>query len=285
MLTWPRQLALSRFHTATVGKARGFEPKKEPETVKTNRRYWKQFLTYYYRVIHSGSHFTTSGNSQRTPADSVQLTDEQDSAWAGVIRSARSQEREQLRESLSVFCIAIICHEFGGSRYSSPLLSFCAMHSVRPFTRTWKEAGNYNSFLSGLIWVVQLMIFHASVSLEKAGHGNTLDLIKGYCERFLQPETETPMGEILGWRLLLFTVSKDVVGTHQAEWDPEEKILTYGDVDLPMDQVPRLLLSEYTQAHQFLYTELMFGVQTLPRIQAWALKDNLDADTFGWCWG
>jgi hypothetical protein len=285
MLTWPRQLALSRFHTATVGKARGFEPKKEPETVKTNRRYWKQFLTYYYRVIHSGSHFTTSGNSQRTPADSVQLTDEQDSAWAGVIRSARSQEREQLRESLSVFCMAIICHKFGGSRYSSPLLSFCAMHSVRPFTRTWKEAGNYNSFLSGLIWVVQLMIFHASVSLEKAGHGNTLDLIKGYCERFLQPETETPMGEILGWRLLLFTVSKDVVGTHQAEWDPEEKILTYGDVDLPMDQVPRLLLSEYTQAHQFLYTELMFGVQTLPRIQAWALKDNLDADTFGWCWG
>ena len=29
----------------------------------------------------------------------------------------------------------------------------------------------------------------------------------------------------------------------------------------------------------------MFGVQTLLRIQAWALKDNLDADTFGWCWG
>jgi hypothetical protein len=72
------------------------------------------------------------------------------------------------------------------------------MYSVRLFTRTWKEASNYNSFLSGLIWVVQLMIFYASVSLEKAGHGNTLDLIKGYYKRFLQPETETPMGEILG---------------------------------------------------------------------------------------
>ena len=54
------------------------------------------------------------------------------------------------------------------------------------------------------------------------------------------------MGEVLRWRLLLFTVFKEVVGTHQAEWDPEEKILTYGDVDLSMDQVPRLLLSEYT---------------------------------------
>ena len=88
------------------------------------------------------------------------------------------------------------------------------MHSIRPFTKTWKEAGNYNSFLSGLIWVVQLMIFHASISLKKAGHGNILNLIKGYCGRFLQPETKTPMGEILGWQLLLFTVSKDVVGTH-----------------------------------------------------------------------
>ena len=93
------------------------------------------------------------------------------------------------------------------------------------------------------------------------------------------------MGEILGWRLLLFTVSKEAVGSHQAEWDPDEKVLTYGDVDLPMDQVPRLLLSEFTQERQSLYSELMFGVQNLPRIQAWALKDNLDADAFGWSWG
>lgn len=110
--------------------------------------------------------------------------------------------------------MAVICHEFGGSRYSSPLLGFCAMQSVRPFTKTWKEPGNYNSFLSGLIWVAQLIIFHASASLEKAGHGSTLDLIKEYCKRFLWPETETPMGEILGWRLLLFTVSKEAVGLH-----------------------------------------------------------------------
>lgn len=285
MLTWPRQLALSRFHAATAGKARGFEPKKEPETVKINRRYWKQFLAYYYRVVHLRGHFTTADPSQQTPTDSVQSTETQARAWAGVIRSAQSREREQLRDGLSVFCTAVICHEFGGSRYSSPLLGFCAMYSVRPLTKTWKEAGNYNSFLSGLIWVVQLLIFHASVSLEKAGHGTTLDLIKESCERFLRPETETPMGEILGWRLLLFAVSKEVVGSHQAEWDPDEEILTYRDVDLPMDQVPRLLLAEYSQARQLLYTELMLGAQNLPRIQAWALKDNLDADAFGWFWG
>ncbi|TVY62818.1 hypothetical protein LSUE1_G006899 [Lachnellula suecica] len=67
--------------------------------------------------------------------------------------------------------MAVICHEFNNSRYSSPLLSFCAMHS--------------------------LLIFYASVSLEKAGHRNILDLIKAYYERFLRPETETPISEIL----------------------------------------------------------------------------------------
>ena len=97
-----------------------------------------------------------------------------------------------------MFCIAIICYKFGGSRYSSPLLGFCAIYNVRLFTKTWKEGGNYNSFFLGLIWVVQLIIFYTSVSLEKASYRNTLDLIKGYYERFLQPESETPIGEILG---------------------------------------------------------------------------------------
>ncbi|KUJ19612.1 uncharacterized protein LY89DRAFT_683430, partial [Mollisia scopiformis] len=53
------------------------------------------------------------------------------------------------------------------------------------------------------------------------------------------------MGEILGWRLLLFTVSKEVVGPHQAQWDVDEKVLTYRDVDLHIDHVPRLLLSDF----------------------------------------
>ncbi len=51
MLTWPRQLALSRFYTAAAPgqKTRAFDPKKEPNTLKTNFGYWKQFLTYSQR--------------------------------------------------------------------------------------------------------------------------------------------------------------------------------------------------------------------------------------------
>jgi hypothetical protein len=56
----------------------------------------------------------------------------------------------------------------------------------------------------------------------------------------------------------LFIVLKEVVGLHQAQWDVDEKVLTYGDVDLHMDHVPRLLLSEFQQAQHLLHDELMF---------------------------
>jgi hypothetical protein len=69
------------------------------------------------------------------------------------------------------------------------------------------------------------------------------------------------------------------------QWDVDEKILTYRNVDLYMDYVPRLLLSEFQQAQHLLYNELIFGAQSLPRIRTWALKDNLDADTFSWFFG
>jgi hypothetical protein len=63
ILIWPCQLALSRFHTITMDKARGFDSKKEPNMLKTNFGYWKQFLTYSYRVAYRGSHFITADNN------------------------------------------------------------------------------------------------------------------------------------------------------------------------------------------------------------------------------
>jgi len=62
----------------------------------------------------------------------------------------------------------------------------------------------------------------------------------------------------------------------------DKKVLIYRDIDLHIDHVPRLLLSDFQQAQHLLYNELIFGAQNLPRIYTWALKDNLDTDTFGW---
>jgi hypothetical protein len=293
MLTWPRQVALNRFHTAAAPgqKLRGFDPKKEPDTLTIYFGYWKQFLTYCYRVAYRGGHFHIAdddeGNEEQwTPESCVQLTQDQKEAWATALRHAAKEDRPALRDAMAALSMTLICHGYGGRRYSAPLLSFCAMLSVKPHTRTWKEPGNYNSCLSGIIWVVQLLVFHASARWEKQGLGDTLGRIEHYCERFMRQDTETPVGEILGWRLLLFVVAKEEVGRHQAQWDTDEKVLTYGDVDLNVDHhVPQLLVSEFQQARKLLYDELMFGAQGIPRLCSGALKDNLDADAFGFFFG
>jgi hypothetical protein len=76
MLTWPQQLALSRFHTAAAPdqKIRAFNPKKEPETLTIYFGYWKQFLTYCYRVAYRGGHFRAPNDEKWTPETCIRLT-------------------------------------------------------------------------------------------------------------------------------------------------------------------------------------------------------------------
>ncbi|PNH26390.1 hypothetical protein BJF96_g10316 [Verticillium dahliae] len=74
-LTWPRQLALSRFRTSdsVTQKMRAFDPKKARSTVNTNFLYWKQLLSFYFHVIHRGRHFTKEDRTQ-TPEDCIRPT-------------------------------------------------------------------------------------------------------------------------------------------------------------------------------------------------------------------
>jgi hypothetical protein len=176
----------------------------------------------------------------------------------------------------------LITHSTGAQRYRSPLVSFCAMLSIKPSTLGWMEPGNFNSHLSAIIWVVQLLVFHDSARKEREGLGETLDLVKHCCERYLQQTVETPLGEILRWRLLLFHISKESVGDHQATWDEQEQVLTYEGTELRMDEVPTLLASEYRDCRRLLYGDLMLGLQDLRHMHAWSLKDTGDADVLGW---
>ncbi|KAK0862322.1 hypothetical protein LTR87_016635 [Friedmanniomyces endolithicus] len=93
---------------------------------------------------------------------------------------------------------------------------------------------------------------------------------------------ETSLGEILRWRLLLFHISKESVGNHQATWDEKEQVLTYDDTELRMDEVPTLLASEYRDCQRLLYGDLMLGLQDLRRVHALSLKDIGDVDVLGW---
>lgn len=57
----------------------------------------------------------------------------------------------ELKERLLELWILLICHTTGAQRYQSPLLSLCAMLSIKPSTRGWMEPGNFNSSLSAMI--------------------------------------------------------------------------------------------------------------------------------------
>lgn len=98
---------------------------------------------------------------------------------------------DRLRDKLLQMWIFLISHNSGARRYRSPLLSFCAMLSIEPSTSSWME---------------QLPISYDSARQERQGQDETLPLVKRCCEKYLQPTVDTPMGEILRWRLLLFRV-------------------------------------------------------------------------------
>lgn len=75
------------------------------------------------------------------------------------------------------------------------------MLSIEPSTKGWLEPGNLNGHLSAITWVVQLLVFYDSALKAQQGRGKTLQLAKQHCGRYLQQTVETPMGEILRWRL------------------------------------------------------------------------------------
>jgi hypothetical protein len=241
MLTYQCRVVLSRFQPSQVdlmGKTRPFDPYKGPKSLATYFGIAHRFVSYFSKVVAPDDyHFSLVADAEddserQRPEDIIGATDEQLAVWQDINRIARQKRMKEqtgdngndddkdsnneLKERLLEFWILLICHTTGARRYESPLLSFCAMLSIKPSTRSWIEPSNFNSSLSAIIWVVQLLVFYDSTSKEKQGHGETLKLVKAYCDQYLQQTVETPMGEILRWRLLLFKVSGASVGTHEA---------------------------------------------------------------------
>ena len=91
----------------------------------------------------------------------------------------------ELKERLLELWILLIYHITSARWYESPLLSFYAMLSIKPLIRSWIEPSNFNSSLSAIIWIVQLLVFYDSTLKEKQGRGETLKLVKAYCDQYL----------------------------------------------------------------------------------------------------
>lgn len=291
-LTWPCQLALSNFRTSdadTIGKIRAWDPYKATRTLTTYFRYAQLLLCYYYRILHGASLcFSSTDENQKTPHDVVQSSELQCDAWSHLWRTVQNNanrpdnvDDEAFHRAFVRFFLALICCHTEAQRYSSPLVSFCAMLAVRSNTGSWMEPGNYNSSLSGMIWVLQLLIFSHSAQLDIDGEGKTLPTIQHICTTYAVQTAESPMGELLRWRLLLFHIAKNNVSTQQAEWDEAEEVLTYQGTTLRLDEMPLLLASEYKACQQLLSQDLLLGA-SLPRMHAWALKDNPSIATVDW---
>jgi hypothetical protein len=52
------------------------------------------------------------------------------------------------------------------------------------------EPGNFNSNLSGIIWVVQLLVFYDSMRKEQQDRGQKLTLVKRRYSKFLEQTVE-----------------------------------------------------------------------------------------------
>ena len=180
MLTYQCRVVLSRFQPSQVdltGKTRPFDPYKGPKSLTTYFGIAHRFVSYFSRVVAPDEyHFSPVMNLDddsegQRPEDIIDATDEQLAVWQDIDRIARQKRTKEqngdndndddddddedstnkLKERLLELWILLICHTTGARRYESPLLSFCAMLSIKPSTRSWIEPGNFNSSLSAII--------------------------------------------------------------------------------------------------------------------------------------
>ena len=206
MLTYQCRVVLSRFQPSQVdltGKTRPFDPYKGQKSLVSYFGTALRFVSYFSRVVAPDEyHFSAvaqNDDDMQRPEDTIEATDEQLAVWKEIYQIAQrrqvnniergseedNEKGKDLKKRLLELWTLLICHTTGARRYESPLLSFCAMLSIKPSTNGWIEPGNFNSSLSAIIWVVQLLVFYDSALKEQRGCGKTLELVRSYCDQYL----------------------------------------------------------------------------------------------------
>ncbi|KAG5929523.1 hypothetical protein E4U60_007398 [Claviceps pazoutovae] len=339
------------------GKDNPFRCYKEEPTLVSYFQRMKELLVFFYRVAYrEGGHFTVraepdaatvSSTSERQeytqlPQDIIRPTNDQRSAMQHILdklselktidawshrstggdRQAVAAEKEkdmveELKPAVRDFFMQLICHEFEGQPFQSPVLSFCAMLSrkkahaghrskdcARPSrtglgdderddaerqrlnTGGWQEAGNYNSNLSALIWMAQVLIFE-SVYHHHVNNGNDsiTNQLKKLCEKFLHQAQDTAFARILSWRLYLTKVSKGAIASNQARWSSDGRQITYLGTTLSItEHIPQLILAQYQRAYELLFDSLLFEEKSIGTMQPGRLYDDLDDKVFNSSW-
>jgi hypothetical protein len=101
----------------------------------------------------------------------------------------------ELNHAIRKFYISLICQTVGSRPFRSAVLSFCAMLSRRR-NRTrqrdnkqgalysWRSPGNFNSNLSALTWVAQIVLFDFICFKKQDDEDGIPDMIDEICKRY-----------------------------------------------------------------------------------------------------
>ncbi|RAL58160.1 hypothetical protein DID88_002364 [Monilinia fructigena] len=254
---------LNEFYAGASGKADGFRYHKNASTLVKYFLIGKQLLVYYYRVVYSeDGFFTATQPDQKLPRDIIEPTSAQIRAMDAIMEALDMEDAEEselaLKRAIRRLYLALICHSIGSVPFKSPVLT--------------------------LTWTAQLILFDFVCFQEQEDEDQIPILLTTLCKKFFQQLAETPFGYILQWRLYLFKVSKASITKHQARWSLDRQIVGYRGVELSMEQISDLVLSEFQQAHSLLYDELLFGMPDLITMVSWRMKDDLDSEDFGDSW-
>jgi len=114
MLTWPCRVVLSRFQSSQVdivGKARAFDPYKEPGILKSYFGIPQRFLSYFHRVMFPDEYYFDIRNADEQadrPEDVVTATDEQLATWNDIWQTAKQTHKCTCSTHVS----AAVCYSY-----------------------------------------------------------------------------------------------------------------------------------------------------------------------------
>ncbi|KAK4073554.1 hypothetical protein Purlil1_13016 [Purpureocillium lilacinum] len=87
--------------------------------------------------------------------------------------------------------------------------------------------------------------------------------IEGYCGKYMRPNPETAIGEILAWQLLCKEVGNEA-SQHQATWGEDGQELSYGDVHLRLDEARGCSCPRWSERGASCTTSSCLGPPTCP---------------------
>lgn len=91
---------------------------------------------------------------------------------------------------------------------------------------------------------------------------------------WLLNDTQGPVAELLGTRLLGLEIARNTVNQAQVRWHADGETVLYQDVQLEMQQLRQLVQHELDAARALFLDELCLGLEHVPEYELGRLGDN-----------